>query len=152
MKNKSIFSKLNKKILKKIVASFPANSVRIWGLKRLGYNIGEDVYLGNELMIITESGFNPILTVNNRVSIGPRVTFMLASGSNNSKLREKYPLKVGDITIEEDVWIGTGVIIYPNVKIGKCAIIAAGAVVVTNVSPYSIVGGVPAKQIGNVQI
>lgn len=48
-------------------------------------------------------------------------------------------------TIGNDVWIGARVIIKDGVKIGNGAIIGAGAVVVNDVEPYAIVGGVPAK-------
>ncbi len=50
--------------------------------------------------------------------------------------------------IGNDVWIATNAIILKGVNIGNGAIIAAGAVVVKDVEPYSIVGGVPAKKIG----
>ena len=53
------------------------------------------------------------------------------------------------IKIGDDVWIATGAKILKGVSIGKGAIIAAGAVVKNNVPPYSIVGGMPAKIIGN---
>jgi virginiamycin A acetyltransferase len=43
------------------------------------------------------------------------------------------------------VWIGSDALIMSGVRIGKGAIIAAGAVVVKDVPPYAIVGGVPAK-------
>ena len=49
------------------------------------------------------------------------------------------------VTIGNDVWIGKGVKIKNGVKIGDGAIIAAYAVVVKDVPPYAIVGGVPAK-------
>jgi acetyltransferase-like isoleucine patch superfamily enzyme len=49
------------------------------------------------------------------------------------------------IAIEDDVWIGAGARILDNVRIGRGAIIAAGAVVVNDVEPYTIVGGVPAR-------
>lgn len=153
MKTKvSFYTKLKNKFYKKISASSLANTARIWGLRKLGFNVGEKVYLGTELMIITESGYEPKLSIGERVSIGPRVTMMLASGSNHSKLLSKYPLVVGDIIIEEDVWIGTGVIIYPNVRIGKCSIVAAGAVVTKDIAPFTVSGGVPAKQISKVEI
>jgi acetyltransferase-like isoleucine patch superfamily enzyme len=49
--------------------------------------------------------------------------------------------------IGNDVWIGANVIIMGGVKIGDGAIIGAGAIVTKNVSPYAVVGGVPAKVI-----
>ncbi len=51
------------------------------------------------------------------------------------------------ITIGNDVWIGSRVIILDGVTIGDGAIIAAGAVVTEDVDPYSIVGGIPAREI-----
>ncbi len=51
----------------------------------------------------------------------------------------------GAVIIENNVWIGDGVCILPNVKIGKNAIIGANSVVTQNVAPNTIVGGVPAK-------
>ncbi len=55
---------------------------------------------------------------------------------------------IGDVVIEEDVWIGASVVILRGVRIGKGAIVAAGAVVKKDVAPYTIVGGVPARPIG----
>jgi acetyltransferase-like isoleucine patch superfamily enzyme len=51
------------------------------------------------------------------------------------------------ITIGQDVWIGAQSVILPGVTIGDGAVIASGAVVNKNVSPYTIVGGVPAHLI-----
>ena len=58
-----------------------------------------------------------------------------------------YVREYGNITIGNDVWIGTRVIIMPDVSIGDGAIIASGAVVTKDVEPYSVVGGVPAHHI-----
>ncbi len=52
-----------------------------------------------------------------------------------------------DVIIEEDVWIGANVTILKGVTIGRSSIIAAGSLVIKDVPPYSIVGGVPAKVI-----
>lgn len=49
------------------------------------------------------------------------------------------------IVIGDDVWIGTRVIILPDVVVGNHAVIAAGAVVSKDVPEYAVVGGVPAK-------
>lgn len=52
-----------------------------------------------------------------------------------------------DVTIGNDVWIGLDVTIMAGVNIGTGAVIAAGAIVNKDVPPYTIVGGVPAKEI-----
>ncbi len=49
--------------------------------------------------------------------------------------------------IGNDVWIGHGVTVLAGVTVGDGAVIAAGAVVAKDVAPYTIVGGVPAKEI-----
>jgi len=52
--------------------------------------------------------------------------------------------KVG-VVIEDDVWIGANATVLPGVRIGTGAIVAAGSVVTTNVEPFTIVAGVPAR-------
>ncbi|MBW4517859.1 MAG: Vat family streptogramin A O-acetyltransferase [Timaviella obliquedivisa GSE-PSE-MK23-08B] len=59
---------------------------------------------------------------------------------------EELPYK-GDTVIGNDVWIGYEAVIMPGVQVGDGAIIAAKSVVVSNVLPYTIVGGNPAKRI-----
>ena len=56
-------------------------------------------------------------------------------------------IEVGDIVIDNDVWIGYEAVIMAGVHIGNGAIIAARAVVTKDVPPYTIVGGVPARPI-----
>lgn len=51
------------------------------------------------------------------------------------------------VTIGHDVWIGQDVLLKGGIHIGNGAIVAAGAVVTRDVAPYTIVGGVPARQI-----
>ncbi len=58
---------------------------------------------------------------------------------------QNYFKEFADIEIGNDVWIGSNVMVYDGVKVGDGAILAAGSVVVHDVAPYSIVGGVPAK-------
>jgi acetyltransferase-like isoleucine patch superfamily enzyme len=50
-------------------------------------------------------------------------------------------------TVEDDVWIGYGAIVLSGVTVGRGSVIAAGAVVTSDVSKYSIVAGVPAKEV-----
>lgn len=58
--------------------------------------------------------------------------------------------RVGKVDIKDNVFIGHGAIVLPNVTIGPNAIVAAGAVVSRNVPENAIVAGIPAKQVGKV--
>lgn len=60
----------------------------------------------------------------------------------------EQPLPGRGVTIEEDCWIGAGANVLDGVTVGAGGVVAAGAVVVDDVRPGSIVGGVPAKEIG----
>lgn len=55
---------------------------------------------------------------------------------------------IGAIEIQKNAWIATGAMILPGVKIGEGAVVAAGAVVTKDVEPFTVVGGVPARKIG----
>ena len=53
----------------------------------------------------------------------------------------------GKVVIGDRVWIGCGVIVLPGVTIGEGAVCCAGSVVNKDVSPYSVVAGIPAKKV-----
>jgi acetyltransferase-like isoleucine patch superfamily enzyme len=59
------------------------------------------------------------------------------------------PVIYKPVVIGDDVWIGAGAVILPGVNVGSHSIIAAGGVVRHDVAEWTIVGGVPAKVIGN---
>jgi acetyltransferase-like isoleucine patch superfamily enzyme len=61
----------------------------------------------------------------------------------NRQKNQTAPIRIGD-----DVWIATGAKILKGVSIGNGAVVGAGAVVKDDVPPYSIVGGIPAKELG----
>lgn len=52
------------------------------------------------------------------------------------------------IDVGEDVWIGFGAVVLSGTRIGRGAIVAAGSVVTTDVAPYAIVAGQPARHVG----
>ena len=57
----------------------------------------------------------------------------------------------GTILIGENVWIGAGVVVLPDVTISSNSIVGAGSVVTHDVPAYSVVGGVPARVIKTLQ-
>ena len=85
------------------------------------------------------------LTIGDNCSVSYGCKIMTGSHNVNSPI---FKGNHGPIYIEDFVWIGVNAVILSNVKIGKGAIVCAGAVVTKNVPAYAIVGGVPARIIG----
>ena len=136
-----------KKLFKLLAQYFPLNGVRIWALRRAGYTVGNQVYIGEELHITDDlSERRPgRLFIGDRVAIAQRVLIIIDSDPNWSKLRAKVEDVRGQVHIENDAWIGAGAIILPNVTIGEQAIVGAGAVVTKDVPPRCIAVGNPAR-------
>lgn len=98
------------------------------------------------------------LKIGSFCSIGSETEFLLG-GEHQIERVSSFPYKVyftgqkyeatskGNITIDDDVWIGFRTTIMSGIHIGQGAVVAAGAVVTKDVPPYAIVGGVPAKVI-----
>lgn len=86
------------------------------------------------------------ITIGNNVSISHNVQIITGSHDVNSKTFDASYLP---ILINDFAWIGIGATILQGIEIGEGAVVCANAVVTKDVAPYTIVGGVPAKQIGN---
>lgn len=118
---------------------------------------GKNIYIGHN----THIGTGAVLyAINSKISIGHHVV-----ASHNLKIiTGDHERRVGtfcssiveatknhnigldkDVMIEPDVWIGMNVVILKGVRVGRAATISAGAVVVKDIPPYSIAGGIPAK-------
>ncbi|WP_354068547.1 DapH/DapD/GlmU-related protein [Bradyrhizobium sp. LB5.2] len=117
----------------------------------VGLTIGENVYVGRFCTIECSGSIgNGVLIANQVGIVGRRDHDYRALGvfvrdapwiGSDRRLAEDPK---SHIRIEDDVWIGYGAIILSGVKVGRGAIVAAGAVVVNDVEPYSVVSGNPA--------
>jgi len=131
---------------------FLTGRIRVIILRQSGIRIGKNVIINEGITIISKIGWEEHIEIGNRVAISSNVCLVATSNPPDSKLRDyssNFPNVdvVGDIIIGDDVWIGTAAIILPNVTIGACSVVGAGAVVTKDVPPYCIVAGVPAKVI-----
>ena len=147
----SKLSKVTKKVSKLIAKYFPLCSVRIGALRAAGYQVGQGVYVGEELQVTDElAGSTCSLIIGDRVAIAQRVMIILSSYANNSLYREIFGTTFGSVVIERDAWIGAGAILLPNIIVGEGAVVGAGSVVTKSVEPFTIVAGNPARFIRKV--
>jgi galactoside O-acetyltransferase len=110
----------------------------------------EHLVLGSQIDV----GEYVVIRANGGVTIGDRVLVaahaVITSRQHPTRLPRFGVTEDAPIAIDDDVWIGAGAIVLPGVTLGRGSIVGAGAVVTSNVEPFSIVGGVPAKPIGRV--
>ena len=128
------------------------------------FEIGDGVFIGAQANI--QGRFDGTCRIGNNAWIGPQAFIdardvvigdhvgwgpgakILGSAHTGSPIDVpiiRTDLEIKPVRIEAEADIGTNATILPGVTIGKGAIVGAGAVVVSDVEPYSIVAGVPAK-------
>ena len=120
-----------------------------------GLTIGDNVYIGKYCTIEISGAIGNYVIIANAVGIVGRYDHDYSCIGTPIRIApwikdESYCGEgtESNLIIEDDVWIGYGVIILSGVKIGKGAIIASGTVVANDVKQYSIVAGNPNHVIG----
>ncbi len=109
-----------------------------------GVKIGKDVYIGHE--VIFDRVFTDQISIGDHTSIGDRTIISAhANIPSDTILKKIYPRRIMPTKIGKGVWIMPGVIIAPGVTIGDESVIATGSVVTKDVPPRTLVAGVPAK-------
>jgi acetyltransferase-like isoleucine patch superfamily enzyme len=129
-------------------------------VKLSNVKVGKYTYIGDNSWISNSSiGNYTSISTGVRIGMGMHPTDEFSTSpvfysKNNpfvkgvSNLKFQFSQKK-EISIGNDVWIGLNAIILDGLSIGDGSIIAANSVVTKNVEPFTIVGGVPAKTIGN---
>lgn len=110
-----------------------ARTLRVKLHRARGVDIGKDVWIGYDVILDTSRPH--LIKIGDRASLSMRVTVI-------AHFRETE-----GVTIEEDAFIGPGVLILPNVVIGRGAVVTAGSVVTRSVPPMTMVQGNPAVAI-----
>lgn len=148
-------AKAKQRALEKLIPSAKGNGLTVFAPFYCEY--GVNIHVGSECFLNYSCTFLDVapITLGNGVWIGANVT--LATPNHpflaEERLNANYPDGYHDleyataITIEDGCWICSGATICGGVTVGKNSIIAAGSVVLRDVPPNSIVAGVPARVI-----
>lgn len=112
-------------------------------LPHAGIRIGRDSLIGEYTVIRGQGG----VTIGDRVYTSPMVQIIAVNHVFDDPQRSfvEQGITTEGIVIEDDVWIGSGAVITDGVRVGQGAVIAAGAVVTRDVDAHTVVGGVPAR-------
>ena len=123
------------------------NLHRTGGLSRL--SLGKRVFVGREVLLDLAGP----LVIEDDVTIGPRATILTHEkiGFATHPLAAYFPERVGPVRLEAGCYVGAHALVLQGVTIGRCAVVAAGAVVTEDVAPWTVVGGVPAKKLRDVK-
>jgi acetyltransferase-like isoleucine patch superfamily enzyme len=110
-----------------------------------GIWIGENSLIGEYNVIRGQGGVH----IGNRVYTSPMVQLIAVNHIFEDATRPfvEQGITAQGITVEDDVWIGSGALVTDGVTIGQGAVIAAGSVVTRDVPPHTLVAGAPARTI-----
>ncbi len=145
----------------RIINKLPSRHIRRWFYQMLGAKFGKNVFPCRRVEVLLPKGlvledsvaigwFSELdarggIKVGHDTNISSHVKLITGSHDINDP---KFTADFLPIHIGHHCWIGTGAIILQGVRIGDGAVVAAGAVVTKDVEPWTIVGGLPAKKIG----
>ena len=106
-----------------------------------GVSIGKHTIINPDILLDGRMG----LVIGDNVSISEGTAIFTLEHEPDSP---DFANRGATVHIEDYVFIGARAIILPDVTVGRGAVVAAGAVVTHDVAPYTVVGGVPARPIG----
>lgn len=111
----------------------------VWAPAKL--TLGCGAIVGRHVLLDARGG----IAIGDDVNISSYCRLQTAKHEINSR---DFVDSYAPIVVDRKAWLGTGATVLGGVTIGEGAIVAAGAVVTKDVDPYQVVGGVPARPIG----
>jgi acetyltransferase-like isoleucine patch superfamily enzyme len=114
----------------------------IWGAS--GVILGDDVTINSLTHIFGSGG----VLIGSRTLISASCN--IASVTHSKEVATRNKMIERPVVIEEDCWLGAGVIVLPGVRIGRGSIVGAGAVVTKDIPPLSVAVGVPARVVSQI--
>jgi acetyltransferase-like isoleucine patch superfamily enzyme len=113
-----------------------------------GIKIGQNSLIGEYTVIRGQGG----VTMGDRVYTSPFTQIIAVNHVFDDPERPfvEQGITAEGIVIEDDVWLGASAVIMDGVRVGKGAVVAAGAVVTKDVPPHTVVAGIPAHPIRNI--
>lgn len=126
------------RILQLLARNAPgAMTLRVWLNRLRGVHIGQNVWIGYDVVI--ETSRPDLVTIRDGAAVQIRATIIAHFHEQEGVL------------IEENATVGAGAIVLPNVTIGQGALVTAGSVVTKSVAPRTMVQGNPARPIATFQ-
>jgi putative colanic acid biosynthesis acetyltransferase WcaF len=144
-----------------VITQLPGHSLRLAWLRALGARIGRGVcvfrgttVIGAEHLVLSDRvqvGFRVVLDARGGLTIAEDV--LVSSDSQFLTARHDvaspdFDREVAPIVIGDHAWIATRAMVLAGVSVGRGAVVAAGGVATRDVPPLAIVGGVPARPVG----
>jgi len=114
-----------------------------------GIKIGKDSLVGEYSVIRGQGG----VQIGDRVYTSPFTQIIAVNHVFDDPTRPfvEQGITAEGIVIEDDVWLGASSVVTDGVRIGKGSVVAAGAVVINDVPPHTVVGGVPARPLKSIE-
>ncbi|MGO4911495.1 acyltransferase [Leeuwenhoekiella sp. W20_SRS_FM14] len=109
--------------------------------------IDKNSYVGGYSTIQINEGNTVVIGANCRISHNVRIYTSTPLADQNFNLENQIEFKTGNVNIGDGVWLGVNVYVGPGVNIGMNTTVGANSVVIKDLPPNSIVGGIPAKKI-----
>lgn len=135
-----------------LLAPFAPRKIRPWILKKLGAQVGKNVFIGSKVWI--DSGHADMIILEDHVHIAGECTILCHQRNlRNYSIGDDYAklgYRIEKVHLKKGCLIGQRTMVMPGVTIGEGAIIGAYSLVTKDIPPWTIATGRPAKVVKNI--